>query len=159
MPLKLMGHDIRLTRGATAVKYSPNFIFNSGKGCVLRDGKDATIIACGVMVDEALIAADELSSEGINVRVIDMFTIKPIDRELILDSANRTKAIITCEEHNIIGGLGSAVAEVLSSAGAKTPQTFIGLKDTHGETGDYTSLFKKYGLDASAIIEAVKNNI
>ncbi len=150
---------IRLSRDATKTVYTPDTKFETGKGKVIRDGKDATIIACGVMVGQAVEAAEVLAKKGINVRVVDMFCIKPIDRELILESAAKTGAIVTAEEHSIIGGLGGAVAEVLTSGGAKAVQEFIGLQDQHAECGPYNALLQKYGLDVSSIAAAVEKAI
>lgn len=150
---------IRLSRDATMDVHTSAAGFETGKGIVLREGRDAVIIACGVMVGKAMEAAELLAESNINVRVIDMFTIKPIDRELILESAAKTGAVVSAEEHNIIGGLGSAVAEVLSSGNACVPQEFIGMQDTHGECGPYRELLSKYHMDANAIAEAVKTAI
>ena len=105
---------VRLGRSAVPTLFDEDYNFEIGKGVVLKEGNDATIIACGIMVNEALIAADMLKEENINVRVINMSTIKPIDTELIIKAAKETKAIVTAEEHSIIGGLGSAVSEVVS---------------------------------------------
>lgn len=150
---------IRLSRDSTRTVYTPDTKFETGKGKVVREGKDATIVACGVMVGQAVEAAEVLAKKGIEVRVVDMFCIKPIDRELILESAAKTGAIITAEEHNVIGGLGGAVAEVLTSGGAKVVQEFIGLKDCHAECGPYSVLFKEYGLDVPAVVAAVEKAI
>jgi transketolase len=150
---------IRLSREAMAPKYDKKD-FEASKGMVLRDGGDVTIIACGVMVDEALKAADILKQDGIGARVIDMFFVKPIDKKLVLESAGATGAIVTAEEHSVIGGLGSAVAEVLSSEGGSfAPQEFVGLQDTHAECGPYGKLFEKYGISAASIAEAAKKAI
>jgi len=143
---------VRLSRGAVPDLYAPDEKFEAGKGKILREGTDATIIACGIVLHEALKAAEILADHGVNVRVVDMFCIKPIDKGLILDSATKTKLIVTAEEHSVLGGLGGAVAEVLTEAGASVKQAFVGLSDTHAETGDYGKLFKKYGLDADAIV-------
>jgi len=150
---------IRLSRDSTPTVYTPDTKFEVGKGKVIREGKDATIIACGVMVGQAVAAAEELAKKGIEVRVVDMFCIKPIDSEIILESAAKTGAIVTAEEHNIIGGLGSAVAEVLTSGGAKVVQEFVGLKDRHAECGAYSELLSEYGLDVPAIVSAVEKAI
>lgn len=150
---------IRLSRDATRTVYTPDTKFEAGKGMVVREGTDATVIACGVMVGQAVEAAEILAQKGIQIRVVDMFCIKPIDREIILDSAAKTSAIVTAEEHNIIGGLGGAVAEVLTAGNAKVPQEFVGMKDEHAECGPYAALLKNYGLDASAIAAAVERAI
>lgn len=150
---------IRLSRGAFPDVYSPDEKFESGKGKVLRQGKDATVIACGLMVGQALEAAKILAKENIEISVVDMFCIKPIDKELILKSAEETGAIISAEEHSIMGGLGGAVAEVLCENNAKVPMGFVGVQDIHGECGPYEKLLSKYGLDADAIVSKVKETI
>lgn len=150
---------IRLSRDATPVTYKEDTKFEIGKGMVVREGKDATIIGCGIMVSKALEAAEILSDKGINVKVVDMFSIKPIDRELIIKCAAETGAIVTAEEHSIIGGLGSAVAEVLVQSERPVPVEFVGLKDTYAETGPYNQLLDKYGLDAKAIAAKVEEVI
>lgn len=147
---------IRLSRDSTKTVYTADTKFETGKGKVICEGKDATIIACGVMVEHAVEAAGILAKKGISARVVDMFCIKPIDRALILESAAKTGAIITAEEHSIMGGLGGAVAEVLTSGGAKVAQEFIGLHDCHAECGAYSALLQKYGLDAPAVVAAVE---
>ena len=122
-----------------------------GKGSVVRDGNDATIIACGMMVNEAIIAHEALKSEGINVRVINMSTIKPIDKELIINAAKETKAIVTAEEHSIVGGLGSAVSEVVSEECPVVVKK-VGVKDVFGESGTPAELLEKHGLTAKHIV-------
>ncbi|MDR1558734.1 MAG: hypothetical protein LBS84_03355 [Clostridiales bacterium] len=126
---------------------------------MIRDGEDVTIIACGVMVSQAVAAAELLSPKGVHARVVDMFCLKPIDRELIVESAIKTGAVVTAEEHSVIGGLGGAVAEVLTGAGVCAVQEFVGLKDTHAECGSYDQLLKKYGLDAPALAAAAEKAI
>lgn len=103
------------------------------------------------MTGESIEAAKLLSEAGVEARVVDMFSIKPIDQEAILKAAKETGAILTVEEHNVVGGLGSAVAEVLTRNNAVVPQKFVGMQDIHAECGDYDDLFKKYGLDADSI--------
>ena len=149
---------VRLGRSAVPTLFDENYNFEIGKGVVLREGDDATIIACGMMVNEALIAADMLKEENINVRVINMSTIKPIDRELIVKAAKETKAIVTAEEHSIIGGLGSAVSEVVSEECPVVVKK-VGVKDTFGESGTPAELLKKYGLTAEDIVNSVKEAI
>jgi len=127
-----------------------------GKGVLRRDGGDVTIIAAGLSVGESLQAAQELDGEGIAARVIDMASIKPIDQDLILHSAAETGAIVTAENHNIIGGLGSAVAEVLVDEGIGLPFKRVGVQDQFCEGGMTPYLMRKYGLDASAIADAVR---
>ena len=149
---------VRLGRSAVPTIFDENYKFEIGKGTVVREGNDATIIACGIMVNEAIIAAEELVKEGLNVRVINMSTIKPIDKELIIKAARETKAIVTAEEHNIIGGLGSAVSEVLSEE-CPTVVRKVGVNDTFGESGTPSELLKKYGLTSEEIIKNVKEII
>jgi transketolase len=147
---------LRLGRAKVPVIYdASSFQFEIGKGIEIEDGKDATIIATGIMVWEALQARKMLEKEGIKVKIIDMHTIKPIDRELILKSASQTGAIVTAEEHNIIGGLGSAVAEVLVES-SPVPMKRIGICDTFGESGAAKELMNKYKLTSSHIVQAVK---
>ncbi|MCL1818848.1 MAG: transketolase family protein [Spirochaetaceae bacterium] len=129
--------------------------FEIGKGIVLRDGKDVSLIATGFMVHRALAAAETLAAAGISARVVNMHTIKPIDKELVIKCAKETKGIVTAEEHSVTGGLGSAVAEVLA-AGQPAPMAFVGVENTFTETGDYESLLKKYGLTAENIVEKAK---
>ena len=123
--------------------------------CV-REGSDYTVIATGVMVNEAMIAAEALEKDGISLRVIDMHTIKPIDKEIIIKAARETKGIVTAEEHSIMGGLGSAVAEVIVRE-CPAKMTFVGMQDTFGESGKPGELLTKYGLTADAIAAAVKS--
>ena len=146
---------VRLGRSAVPTLFGEDYKFEIGKGTVLRDGNDATIIACGMMVNEAVIAHEELKAEGINVRVINMSTIKPIDRELIVKAAKETKAIVTAEEHSIIGGLGSAVSEVVSEECPVIVKK-VGVKDVFGESGTPAELLEKYGLTAKHIAESVR---
>ena len=149
---------VRLGRSAVPTIFDENYKFEIGKGTVVRQGNDATIIACGIMVYEAIKAAEELALEGINARVINMSTIKPIDKELIITAAKETKAIVTAEEHSIIGGLGSAVCEVVSEECPVVVKK-VGVKDSFGESGTPAELLKKYGLTANDIVEAVKEAI
>ncbi|MGI6031567.1 MAG: transketolase family protein [Eubacteriales bacterium] len=149
---------IRLSRDATPDTYTADTKFEIGKALTVKEGSDAAIIACGIMVSKAMEAAEKLAAEGIKVKVVDMFTIKPIDAEAVLEAA-KTGAIVTAEEHNVYGGLGSAVAEVLVKNGAGVPVEMIGLQDTHAETGAYNALLAKYGMDADAIAAAVKKAI
>lgn len=135
-----------------------NYHFELGKGIELTEGKDVTIIACGLMVQEALKAEKLLRGEGISARVIDMHTIKPIDRELILKAAGETGAIVTAEEHNVIGGLGGAVAEVLSSA-HPVPLEIVGVQDCFGHSGHPDELLKHFGLAPEDVAAAAKKAI
>ncbi|MFN3551020.1 MAG: transketolase family protein [Endomicrobiia bacterium] len=146
---------IRLSREKLPVITQENEDFVIGKAKILKEGKDCGIICCGVMVYESLVAAEILEKEGISCRVINIHTIKPIDEEIIIDTAKKCGCILTCEEHQINGGLGSAVAEVLVSK-YPIPQEFVGIKDKFGESGSAQDLMKKYGLKAENIVEKVK---
>jgi len=147
---------IRTTRKGYPAVYSEDHPFTIGKGETLRDGDDAAIIASGLMVSEALKAAETLADEGIRVRVIDMFTIKPIDRELVLKAAKETGKIVTAENHNVIGGLGDAVADVLIESGQLVKMKKVGVQDQFGSVGPQDYLQKHYGLTAEKVVEAVK---
>lgn len=129
--------------------------FEIGKACVLREGKDLAIIACGTMVYEALMAADILEEKGIKAKVINMHTIKPIDEKAIIDAAKECGAIVTAEEHQIFAGLGSAVAEVVVK-NAPVPMEFVGVNDTFGESGEPNDLMKKFGLKDVNIADAAQ---
>jgi transketolase len=126
-----------------------------GKGITLRDGKDVTIIATGLCVSEALTAADMLKADGIDAQVINIHTIKPLDEELVLAAAAKTGRVVTCEEHSVIGGLGSAVCDVLSEK-LPTRVMKIGINDTFGESGPAKELIVKYGIDGASIAAKVK---
>jgi transketolase len=145
---------LRLGRSAVPVIYGAEHQFEIGKSSQLRDGKDATIFACGIMVAESIKAVEELAAEGLAVRLVNMSTIKPLDQEAVLQAARETGAIVTAEEHSIIGGLGSAVAEVLVE-NEPVPVVRVGVKDTFGESGKPQELLEKYGLTAKEIKEAV----
>ena len=147
---------LRLGRYATPVIYDENQKFEIGKGIQIGEGTDATIIATGVCVSEAIKAKEILEKEGINIRVVDIHTIKPIDRDIIIKSAKETKRIITIEEHNIIGGLGSAVCEVLSEE-YPTKVTSMGIKDRFGTSAPANELIHYFKLDAEAIVDEIKN--
>lgn len=134
----------------------PDYKFELGKGVVLREGKDVTIIATGLPVANCLDAAEKLAADGIQAKVINIHTIKPLDEELIVAAAKETGKVVTVEEHSVIGGLGSAVCDVLSSQ-APTRVLKIGINDTFGESGPAAELLKKYGLDAESIYERVKS--
>lgn len=150
---------VRLGRLAVPViNDETSYKFQIGKGVTLKEGNDVTIIATGLMVSEALEAAKELETKGIKARVINIHTIKPIDEEVIIKAAKETGAIVTAEEHNIIGGLGSAVAEVISE-NCPVPLKRIGTEDTFGESGKPAELMKKYGLTKENIVEAVTDII
>ena len=146
---------VRLGRGAVEDVYDENCKFELGKGKVLREGQKIALVATGMMVQEALKAAKILAKEDISVTVVDMPCIKPIDEELIEEIAKSHEIIITCEEHNVYGGLGSAVSEVTSK---KSPvrMEMMGMQDTFGESGTPNELLAKYGLNADHIVEKVK---
>ncbi|MCR5226651.1 MAG: transketolase family protein [Eubacterium sp.] len=135
-----------------------DYKFEVGKGVLLKDGSDITIIATGLEVGESLKAAEKLEADGISVRVINIHTIKPLDKDIVVKAAKETKKIFTAEEHSIIGGLGSAVAEVLAEE-CQTPLYRIGVRDTFGESGPAVELLKKYKLDADGIYEQIKSNL
>lgn len=149
---------LRTARKIARAYYDQDNEFEIGKGKLLRDGSDVTIIACGACVAEALDAADMLAKEGIEVRVVDMFTIKPIDAELVVESAKKTGCIVTAENHNIHGGLGSAVAEVLSEQ-CPTHMVRVGVQERFGEVGEAAYLIKALKLDGESIAEACKKAI
>ena len=149
---------VRLGRLKSPVIYEENQKFEIGKGIQIGEGTDATVIATGLMVSEAILAKEGLEKQGINIRVVDMHTIKPIDKELIVKCAKETKRIITIEDHSIIGGLGSAVCEVLSEE-YPCKVTRMGMKDTFGKSGKAEKLLKYFGLSKDAIIEEIKNSI
>jgi len=146
---------VRLSRLATPIIYDTNQKFEIGKGVQIGDGRDATIFATGVTVSEALQAKEILEKEGINIRVVDIHTIKPIDRDLIVKCAKETKKLITIEDHSIIGGLGTAVCEVLSEE-YPTKVIRMGIKDEFGKSGKAEELMKCFGLTKEAIIEEIK---
>ncbi len=150
---------IRLSRDAAPDCHPKGAKFELGKGMIVREGKDATIIACGLMVSTAIKAAEMLEEKGISVRVVDMYNIKPIDAELIKRCAKETGAIVTAEEHSVVGGLGGATAEVLMKAGIGVPSEMIGMQDRHAESGPYKELLKKYGLDEHAITAAAERTV
>ena len=138
----------------------PNFTpedqkFEIGKGILLNEGTDVTIVATGHLVWEALLACEVLEQRGISAEVIDIHTIKPLDEELILESVKKTKAIVTCEEHNYYGGLGESIARVLTQK-YPIPQELVAVNDTFGESGTPSQLMKKYGLDKDGILLAVE---
>ena len=133
----------------------PGYEFRLGKGAQLRDGSDVTVVATGMMVQEAVKAADALKAEGISVRVVDMHTIKPLDEEIVLKAARETGAIVTSEEANIIGGLGSAVCECVAE-GCPVPVVRHGVKDEFGRSGAAKKVLAAYGLTADGIIESVR---
>ena len=148
---------IRLGRAPVENIHTQDYEFDFTKGQVLREGEDVGIIATGIIVEKALQAAQELAKEGIQARVVNIAAIKPIDKELIIETAKKTNYIVTAEEHSVIGGLGSAVSEVLVQ-NYPVKQAMIGIKDTFGESGSPEELLEKYGLTVEAIIKAAKQN-
>jgi transketolase len=154
MAAEIMGPVyIRLGRMAVDDVYDNSYKFELGKGVELNKGNDVTIIATGLMVQESLKAAKKLSEEGIEARVINIHTIKPIDKDIIIKAAKETKSIVTAEEHSIIGGLGSAVLEVLSDT-FPVPVKRVGVLDTFGESGKPVDLLEKYNLTEKDIVKA-----
>ena len=146
---------MRLGRLAVpVVNDEKDFSFTLGRGIVMREGTDVTIVACGLMVQAALEAADALAERGVSAEVIDMHTIKPIDADLIVESASKTGRVVTCEEHSVIGGLGSAVCDVLAER-CPVPVRKVGVNDVFGVSGPATDLLHLYGLDAEGVIAAV----
>ncbi|WP_418790989.1 transketolase family protein [Phosphitispora sp. TUW77] len=146
---------LRLGRLGLPAVFDENYQFEVGKAVTVKEGSDITIIACGLMVGHAVEAAEMLAAENISTRIINMHTIKPIDRDTVIKAARETGAIVTAEEHSIIGGLGSAVAEVLVQS-EPVPQEMIGVRDTFGESGKPAELLQKYGLMPADIVTAVK---
>ena len=150
---------LRLSRGEYPDLYPAGTTFEAGKGKIVREGKDCTVFGIAIQVHEALKAAEILAPQGIDLQVVDMLTIKPIDRELILSCARKTGAVVCAEEHQIYGGLGSAVAEVLAWGGVGAPTEFVGVQDEFTSSGKYNDLIAAYKLDAPAIVEAVKKAV
>lgn len=133
----------------------PDYQFEMGKGVLLREGTDVTIVATGIMVNSALEAAEKLAAEGISAEVINIHTIKPLDTEIIVKSAKKTGKVVTAEEHSVVGGLGGAVCEALSEL-CPTPVCRIGINDVFGESGSAAALLVKYGLDGEGVYSRVK---
>ncbi|MGL5576463.1 MAG: transketolase family protein [Sarcina sp.] len=150
---------VRLGRaGVNVINDNANYKFEIGKGVELIKGTDVTIVATGIMVDEAIAAEKMLKAEGISANVINIHTLKPLDSELLIKATKDTKAIVTAEEHSVIGGLGSAVSEVLCEV-CPVPVIKVGVMDTFGESGQPAELLKAYGLTADKIVEAAKKAI
>ncbi|MBO5985588.1 MAG: transketolase family protein [Lachnospiraceae bacterium] len=147
---------IRFGRAAVPViNDKPDYKFEIGKGTVVRPGKDVTIVATGICVDSALGAAEKLAADGIDAEVINICTIKPLDEDIIINSAKKTGKVVTVEEHSVIGGLGSAVCDCLSEK-LPTPVKKLGMQDVFGECGSAGALVAKYGLDADGVYASVK---
>lgn len=149
---------LRLSRLATPIIYDENQKFEIGKAIQIGDGTDGTIFATGVTVAEAIKAQENLGSKGIDVRVVDIHTIKPIDKKIIIKCAKETKRLISIEDHNIIGGLGSAISEVLTDE-YPAKLTRLGIKDTFGKSGKAEELMKYFGITSEQIIKELENNI
>ena len=146
---------VRLGRAAVPIVYDDDMEFEIGKGILVKDGTDVTIVATGIMVNEAMQAAEKLEAEGISVRIIDIHTIKPIDEEILIKAAKETRGIVTAEEHSVIGGLGSAVAEV-TAKNAPAKIKMIGIQDRFGQSGKPNQLMEEYNLTADDIVKACK---
>jgi len=148
----------RLCRNEVPVLFDKEYEPEISKAIVLREGSDVTIVGCGVILDRCMAAADKLGKEGISVRLIEMHTLKPLDDKCLLEAAKDTQAIVTVEEHSVIGGLGGAVCELLSEH-FPVPIKRVGIRDTFAETGPYEQLLDKYGLAVSNIVKAAKDVI
>ena len=148
---------IRLLRRAAVQVYDEASPFQLGKGVVLREGRDVSVFATGIMVAEALEAARLLEAEGISAEIINIHTLKPLDRNLVLHSAKKTGAVVTAENHSVLNALGSAVAEVLAEE-CPVPLTRVGVRDHFGEVGSTEFLQRKYGLTAQDIVQAVHSS-
>ncbi|WP_302629869.1 transketolase family protein [uncultured Eubacterium sp.] len=146
---------LRFGRLAAPVINKEDYKFELGKGVLLREGKDLTIVATGLMVSAALEAAEKLSADGVDAEVINIHTIKPLDEEIIVESAKKTGKVVTVEEHSVIGGLGSAVCDALS-AKLPTPVTKLGVNDIYGHSGPAVELLKEFGLDGEGIYNSIK---
>ncbi|MEI6862966.1 MAG: transketolase C-terminal domain-containing protein, partial [Candidatus Omnitrophota bacterium] len=149
---------LRLGRSGVPAMTSKDDVFTIGKSMMLRDGRDVAIFACGQMVSEGALACDILAKDGISARLINMHTVKPIDKEAIIKAAKETGAIVTAEEHTVMGGFGSAVSEVVSQE-FPVPLKMVGVKDRFGLSGEPDELFKYFGLTADDIVKAAKEAI
>lgn len=149
---------VRMGRASVPCLYTEDDSFVLGGAHVLREGSDVSIIACGVEVEEALKAAEALAAEGVSAEVIDAFSIKPLDEEAVLASSRKTGCVVTAEEHSVIGGLGGAVAELLSEQ-CPLPLERVGMRDVFGTSGEFEELMAEYGLDAQGIVSAAKKAI
>ncbi|MDR1002159.1 MAG: transketolase family protein [Oscillospiraceae bacterium] len=149
---------LRFGRLAVPVVFTEDYKFEVGKGAILKDGTDVTIIANGLMIERSLEAAEKLLEEGISARVVNMATVKPLDSALVIESAKKTGAVVVAEEHSIIGGLGSAVCEVLSEE-YPVPVVRLGVKDVFGKSGPALELLDKFGLNAQGVMQSAKEAI
>lgn len=146
---------VRMGRASVPCVYDDDVELEIGRAYVLREGADVTIIACGVEIREALAAADALAERGVSAEVIDAFSVKPLDEETILASVAKTGRVVVAEEHSVIGGLGSAVAELLAEK-HPAPCAFVGMRDRFGTSGEFEELMSYFGLDSAAVVEAVE---
>lgn len=147
---------MRFGRLAVPVVNDPaTYALELGRGIVLRGGTDVTVVACGLMVQAALRAAESLAERGVSAEVIDMHTVKPLDADLVCESAARTGHVVTCEEHSVVGGLGGAVCEALAER-CPVPVRRVGVRDAFGESGPAEELLHRYGLDAAGVERAVE---
>jgi transketolase len=144
-----------MTRDPSPVIFGPDHRFEIGRGYVVREGRDVTIISTGVQTTRALEAADILAAEGVSAHLLHVPTLKPLDEQAVVEAAARTGAVVTAEDHTIIGGLGGAVAEVLGER-RPTPMRRVGLRDTFGESGPNEALLEKYGLTAGHVAAAAR---
>lgn len=147
---------VGIPRNGYETLYQPDETFEIGKARQITEGKDAAVLACGLSVYRAVKAAELLETEGIHVRIYDMFTIKPLDRGAVIAAARETGAIVTVEEHSVIGGLGTAVLEVLAEEGIKTSVKRLGIQDCYTESGSYEDLVDEFGIGIRSIADAVK---
>ena len=146
---------VRMGRASVPAVYADGVELEVGRAYTLREGGDVTIVACGVEVEQAMIAAEKLAAEGIEAEVIDAFSVKPLDEDAIVASVSKTGCAVVAEEHSVLGGLGSAVAETLARR-CPAPVEFIGVQDKFGKSGEFEELLGYFQLDADAIVEAVK---
>ncbi len=146
---------VRMGRAKVPQVYEPGFEMRLGGSRVLREGTDVSLVACGVSVDEALKAAEALAAEGVSAEVLDAYSVKPLDERAILATASKTGRVVTCEEHNVVGGLGSAVASLLSRE-LPTCMEMVGVRDVFGTSGEFGELMAHFGCDAAAIASAAR---
>ncbi len=147
---------VRMGRAKVPQVYDAGCELSLGGSCLLREGTDVTLLACGVEVDQALRACDELAREGVSAEVIDVYSVKPLDEAAILASALKTGRVVTCEEHMLSGGMGSAVASLLAER-QPTPMRMVGMRDSFGTSGSFEELLSHFGMDAAAICEAARS--
>lgn len=149
---------VRMGRAGVPAVYADGVELEVGRAYVLREGADATIVACGVEVEQALIAAEQLAAEGVQAEVIDAFSVKPLDAQTVLASVEKTGCAVVAEEHSVYGGLGSAVAELLA-AERPAPVEFVGMRDRFGKSGEFEELLDYFDMGAASIVEAVKKSM